>query len=125
MTLSPEHAAFVEAKPYAFTSHITDDMQERIGKRMKAQAMAEGHRPLMPIARQPDHGKQKPERASITDCVGAMLPQRKEWRFSELRAETGLHHNKLQYALETLMAKGAAQRRRENGERYIYWAVKA
>lgn len=123
MTLSPEQAAFVEAYPFALSSFITEDMQERIAERIKAQAKREGHRALMPVSKPPAQGTQLPQTASVVACVLGIVKQRPEWTFSELRAETGLHHNKLQYSLDVNIIAGDVVRIEVRGQRHRYAAV--
>ncbi len=123
MTLTPEQAQFVEASPFALTTYITDDMEPRIAERMKAQALAEGHRPLLPPSKTTARGTQLPETATIVSCVLGIIRQRPLWTFSELKAETGLHHNKLQYSLDVCIIAGDVARIEAKGQRHRYAAV--
>lgn len=112
--------AVVEANPFALSSFVSKAMEKRVGESMKTQAMKEGHRPRMPISKQGTPYNRLPETATVVDCVIGIMRQRSEWTFSELKAETGLHHNKLQYSLDVLRDTGRAVRIEARGQRHKY-----
>lgn len=124
MTLSPEQAAFVERYPFALSSYITDDMQPRIAERMKETAYAEGHRSVMPPSSKIAQCIQTPETASIASCILNIVKQRNSWTFAELRTETGIGHNKLQYGLDVNVNAGKIIKIETRGQRHRYTAVK-
>lgn len=124
MTLSPEQAAFVEAYPFALSSYITDDMQERIAERIKTTVYAEGHRRAMPASKQLTPAEQMVSAASIEKCLLALLAKSPMTRH-QLRLATGIRGAKISSALENIHRRGDATRTKINGQRYVYSAVRA
>lgn len=117
-------SAYVERFPFAFSSHITDEMQDRIAHRIQTTVYREGHRRAMPASKQLTPAEQMVSAASIEKCLLALLAK-SPMTHHQLRLATGIRGAKISSALENIHRRGDATRAKINGQRYIYSAVQA
>lgn len=122
MTLSPEQAAFVEAYPFALSSYITEDMQDRIAERIKATVQAEGHRRAMPASKQPTAGEYVVMRASVSECLATIMAGR-VMTHEQLVQETGLTSLQVSNGLMSLFRSNRLTRTKVKGQFFLYAMV--